>query len=134
MQITGAFLALDARIVEDKLNVVGGVVDWLSVPRAGKVDEAGQPVVGYAYLVTLMQAGPDDHQRPYRMTVEMINSEGESRVVDDRQISVDAHRGENRFWVTPFGMPADKEGRMVLVVTIEGGGSFSVPVHITLED
>lgn len=134
MQITGAFLALHADIVDDKLNVVGGVVDWLGVPRAGQVDEAGEPILGYAYLVTLMQAGPDDHGRPYRMTLEMVDSAGESRVVADGEVAVDGHEGENRFWVTPFGIQAENEGRMVLVNTIEGGGSISVPVQIRFND
>lgn len=134
MQIIGAFIAEYAEIVDQKLNVTGGVLDSLAVPRAGQLDESGEPIFGVAYLVTLMQAGPDDHERPYRMTLEIVNSDGVSEVVADGPISVDAHQGENRFWVTPFGVQAEAEGRMVLVNTIEGGGTISVPVHLELND
>lgn len=62
--ITGAFIAVHAEIVDQKLNVTGGVLDWISVPKVGSVDDAGNPIGGLFYLVTLMQAGPDDQQKP----------------------------------------------------------------------
>ncbi len=77
-----------------------------------------------------MQAGPDDHQKPYRMTTEVVEVDGSSRVLVDATVAVEAHSGENRFWVTPFGMAGKTSGRRVLVQTIEGGGSIALPVEV----
>lgn len=96
MQITGAFLAERADIVDGKLDVSGGVLDWIGVPKPGEFDDAGNMAVGLVYLVTLMQATPDDHLKPYRMTTEMVDSEGNSHVVADGEVALDAHSGENR--------------------------------------
>jgi hypothetical protein len=135
MQITGAFLAVQAEIVDQKLNVTSGVLDWISVPRSGQVDGEGNVLVGVVYLVTLMQAGPDDSGKPYRMTTELVDGEGSSHVVADEIISVETHSGENRFWVSPLFLSADGEGgRMVLIQAIEGGGSISIPVDVHIED
>jgi len=130
MQITGGFLAAHAEIVDQKLNVTGGVLDWIGVPPVGQTDAAGNPLVAVYYLVTLMQAGPDDHRKPYRMTTEAVEVDGSSRVLIDATIAVDAHSGENRFWVTAFGMAGTTSGRRVLVQTIEGGGSIALPVEV----
>lgn len=130
MQITGAFLAAHAEIVDQKLNVTGGVLDWIAVPEVGQRDADGNQAVGVYYLVTLMQAGPDDHHRPYRMTTEAVDLDGSSRLLVDATIAVDAHQGENRFWVTPLGMAGTTSGRRVLVQTIEGGGSIALPVEV----
>lgn len=130
MQITGAFLAAYAEIVDQKLNVTGGVLDWIAVPQIGQKDADGKPLVAIYYLVTLMQAGPDDHQKPYRMTTEAVEVDGSSRVIADATIAFDAHSGENRFWVTPFGMAGQTSGRRVLVQSIEGGGSIALPVEV----
>lgn len=132
--ITGGFLAENADIVDGKLNVTGGVLDWIAVPRSGQVDGAGNMLVGFVTLVTLMQATPDDHQKPYRMTLEMVDSEGNANVVADGEVSVEAHTGENRFWVTPIALAAEKGGRMVLIQTIEGGGKISIPVEVRVVD
>lgn len=130
MLITGAFLAAHAEIVDQKLNVTGGVLDWIAVPRIGQQDAHGNPLVGIYYLVTLMQSSPDDHEKPYRMITEIIEVDGSSHVLVDATIAVDAHSGENRFWVTPFGMARATSGRRVLVQTIEGGGSIRLPVEM----
>jgi hypothetical protein len=130
MQITGGFLAAHAEIVDQKLNVTGGVLDWIGVPQIGQKDTAGNPLVAVYYLITLMQAGPDDHQKPYRMTTEVVEVDGSSRVLVDATIAVDAHSGENRFWVTPFGMAGSTSGRRVVVQTIDGGGSIAIPVEV----
>ncbi|MGV0595723.1 hypothetical protein [Mycolicibacterium porcinum] len=133
MQITGAFLAESAEVVDGKLNVSGGVLDWIGVPRRGEFDDAGNMAVGLVYLVTLMQATPDDHRKPYRMTTEMVDSDGTSHVVADSDVEIDAHTGENRFWVTPIGVAAERSGRMVLIQSIDGGGSVSIPVELRVE-
>lgn len=135
MQITGAFLAENAEIVDQKLNVTGGVLDSITVPRSGQLDGKGNMLVGGVNVVTLMQAGPDDHQKPYRMTTEIVDAEGNSHTLADGEISVDAHSGENRFWVTPLAIAgAGAGGRMVLNQTIEGGGSIAIAVEVHIDD
>ena len=128
MVITGAFLAAHAEIIDQKLHVRGGVLDYITVPRPD------EDLVGVVYLVTLMQAGPDDHQTPYRMTLELVDPRGDSHTIADGPISVDAHHGENRFWITPIGLKARTPGRIVLVNTIVGGGSVSIPVEVRYDD
>lgn len=134
MQITGAFLGQHAEIVDQKLNVTGGVLDWIGAPRAGQADERGNPLVATYFIVTLMQAGPDDHQKPYRITTEAVGADGTSRILGDATIAVDAHTGENRFLVTRFGISAETSGRNVLVQTIDGGGSVALPVELRVVD
>lgn len=134
MIITGAFLALQAEIVDQALNVTGGVLDWICVPPPGATDSDGNPVFGVIHLVTLMQAGPDDHQKPYRMKVELVDPHGNRTTVDERDIAVDAHTGENRFWVTPLAIGAGTPGRAVLINSIEGGGDpVSIPIEVRFQ-
>jgi len=97
MQITGTFLAEYAENLDQKLNVTGGVLDFITVPKRGQIDDAGNPIVAMIYLVTLMQASPDDHQKPYKMTTEMDEIDGSRHTFIDATIAVDAHSGENRF-------------------------------------
>jgi len=130
MQITGAFLAEYAEIVDQKLNVTGGVLDFITVPERGQVDDAGSPIVAMVYLVTLMQAGADDRQRPYKMTTEIVEVDGSRRTVIDAPISADAHSGENRFWVTAFGMSGGTSGRRVIVQTLDNGDSIALPFEL----
>lgn len=134
MKIMGAFLAEHAEIVEQKLNVTGGVLDWIGAPRAGQADEWGNPIVATYFLVTLMQAGPDDHQKPYRMRTEAAHADGTRRILAEATIAVDAHTGENRFFVTRFGISAEASGRNVLVQTIDGGGSVALGVEVRVVD
>jgi hypothetical protein len=81
-----------------------------------------------------MQAGPDGHQEPYRMTSEAVEVDGTSRILVDTTSSGDAHTGENRFLVTRFGIIAQTSGRRVLVQTIDGGGSVALPVEVRVVD
>lgn len=136
MQITGAFLAQHAEIVDQKLNVTGGVLDWIGAPKAGQVDEQGYPIVATYFLVTLMQAGPDDRQKPHRITTEAAHADGTRRTLAEAMISVDSHIGEseNRFIVQRFGVNAEMSGRNVLVQTIDGGGSVALPVEVRIID
>ncbi|WP_203457429.1 hypothetical protein, partial [Mycolicibacterium sp. CBMA 361] len=130
VQITGAFIAIHAEIVDQKLNVTGGVLDWISVPKVGSVDDAGNPIGGLFYLVTLMQAGPDDQQKPCRMKLELARHDQTVETLAEGEITFDGDTGENRFWVMPFVMQAERQGRMVLINSIEGGGFVSIPVDV----
>lgn len=134
MQMIGAFLAQHAEIVDQKLNVTGGVLDWIGAPRTGQVDERGNPLVATYFIVTLMQAGPDDYQKPCRITTEAVGADGTSRVLADVTYFFDVPTGENRFVVTRFGISAENTGRNVLVQTVEGGGSAAVPVEVRVVD
>ncbi|KAA8946838.1 hypothetical protein [Mycobacterium sp.] len=130
MQITGAFLAEHAEIVDQKLNVTGGVLDFITVPKRGQVDDAGNPIVAMVYLVTLMQASADDHQKPYKMTTEIVEIDGSRHTFIDATIPVDAHSGENRFWVSQLGMSGGTSGRRVLVQTLDNGDSVAIPFEL----
>jgi hypothetical protein len=130
MQITGAFLAEYAEIVDQKLNVTGGVLDFITVPKGGQVDDAGNPIVAMVYLVTLMQASADDHQKPYKMTTEIVELDGSRHTFIDATIAVDAHSGENRFWVSVLGMSGGSSGRRVFVQTLDNGDSVAIPFEL----
>lgn len=134
MQITGAFLAEHAEIVDGKLNVTGGVLDMVRAPAVGLTTEHGEQLALPLSLVTLMQAGPDDEGRPYRMTLEVVSSNGEVTVLGDQEIPGGHRRGENHFWISDFGLTAHATGRVALIASIKGGGSVSVPVFVERVD
>jgi hypothetical protein len=77
-----------------------------------------------------MQASADDHQKPYKMTTEIVEIDGSRRTVIDATIAVDAHSGENRFWVSAFGMSGGTSGRRVLVQTLDNGDSVAIPFEL----
>lgn len=56
MQIIGAFLAEHAEVVDQKLNVAGGILDWITIPKADQLDDHSERLAATYYLVTLMQA------------------------------------------------------------------------------
>jgi hypothetical protein len=63
------------------------------------------------------------------MKLEFIDSQGNPQTLADSEIAVDAHEGENRFWVSPVLIAGISEDtRLVLINSIEGGGSVSIPV------
>ncbi len=132
MQITGVFLAEYAEIVDKKLNVTGGVLDFITVPKRGQVDDAGNPIVAMVYLVTLMQASPDDHQKPYKMTTEIVEIDGSRHTFIDATIAVDSHSGENRFWVSSLGMSGGTSGRRPPRdrQTLDNGDSVAIPFEL----
>lgn len=134
MQITGAFLAEHAEVVDQKLNVTGGVFDSLRVPRLGVVDENGDQLAGWLHLVVLLQASQDDLDQPqesYRLTVEVVLSTGETRPVGDIAMTWESTDSHNRFWQVRFPLAAERDGRMVLMCSVDGGVPVSVPLHLT---
>ncbi|MBS9534059.1 hypothetical protein KIH27_10735 [Mycobacterium sp. M1] len=139
MQIEGLFLAEDAQVVDNKLYATGGVPKSIQVPRAGQLNDEGEMAAASYSLVTLMEFGPDDGTRPYRMTTELVDAEGNKRVVADGEIipvtsAPGAGAGEKCFSVSELRINADKDGRMMLVQTIDGGSSMSIPVTLHIVD
>ncbi len=134
MQITGAFLAEHAEIVDGKLNVTGGVLDLVRAPAVGLTNENGDQLAMPLSLVTLMQAGPDDEGRPYRMKLEVVSSNGDVIVLGDQEIPGSTLQRENHFWISDFGLTAQATGRVALIASIEGGGSATVPVFVEKVD
>jgi hypothetical protein len=122
--ITGAFIAEEAEVVDAKLNVRGGVVDSMPLPPEG-----------YAvpmHLVVLLQAGPEDVDRPYRTVVEVVAPDGTQTTLIDQDIAVGAHRGVNRFWQWPIVVAAPTTGRISFLITI-GGTTLAVPIEVVDE-
>ncbi|MEH3141339.1 MAG: hypothetical protein PGN37_14410 [Mycobacterium kyogaense] len=134
MQIVGAFLAEHAEIVDGKLNVTGGVLDVVKVPAVGLTNGNGEQLALPLALVTLMQAGPDDEGRPYRMKLEVVSSNDDITVLGDQEIPGAHLAGENHFWISAFGLTTRTTGRVALIASIEGGGSVSVPVFVERVD
>jgi hypothetical protein len=132
--ITGGFLAERAEIVDQKLNVVGGVLDCCTVPKVGHVDSNGNQLFAFAYFVTLMQSGPDDCDQSHQMTLEMIDGCGVRQFVSNIDVTVGVESGANWFWVAPIALMAEESGRLVLMATIPGGGSTSVPIELRVAD
>lgn len=85
------------------------------------------------YIVTLMQVTPDDHQKPYRLKTEIVDPTGNVALFADGEVSVDAHRGENRFWVIKIGLAAPHGGRITFLQSIGGGEPIAIPVELRVE-
>ena len=120
--------------MDGKLNVTGGVLDVVKAPAIGLTNENGEQLALPLSLVTLMQAGPDDEGRPYRMKLEVVASNGDIIVLGDQEIPGGHPEGENHFWISDFGLTTRATGRMALIASIEGGGSVSVPVFVERVD
>lgn len=130
MQITGAFLAEHAEIVDQKLRVVGGVLDSITVPRVGLYDEHGQARRASYYIVTLMQATPDDDGKPYRLKTEFVDPDRNTHLLTDNEIAFEAKYGENRFYVSQLNMAAPYGGRVALLQSIDDGEPVAIPVEL----
>lgn len=130
MLLTDAFLAVKAEFVDGRLNVNGGILRTIRVPpptmgslanaRAGRVD-----------LVTLVRTGPSDHQRPYRLTIEFIDADGNRElVVEDTIVFEDPAEGSG-CWVSPLMLANVKPGEVAFIVTIDGAGEpVRIPVQV----
>lgn len=120
MIITGAFFATTAEIVDQKLNVTGGVLDWVAT-------ELNRP--NLVNLVMLLQSGLEDtEQESYSVNLEIFSPTGPSVTIAG-PIQMDAHQGENRFWVTPFYFAFTEYGRHVFAITVDSS-NFSLPLTV----
>ena len=133
MHITGAFLAEHAEIVDQKLNVTGGVLDTVHAPKAGQFNDKGEMLVGTLYIVTLMQSTADDHEKSYHLKTELVDPDGNTHLLLDNEIAVDAHTGENRFYVSLLTFAAPSGGRITFLQSIDDGDPVAVPVQLIVE-
>lgn len=117
--ITGAFLAETATVVNNKLDVSGGVLSGYAV---------GADRMARLVLVVLTQAETDEPVG--RVDVE-IRPPGDG---DPQQIAYDvpdaAAGGEMGFAYFPVEVNLATNGRWVFVVTC-GPGAVSLPLHVT---
>lgn len=115
--VTGALLAESATVVNNKLNVVGGVLDTY---RAG-VDRHAR-----ATLVVLTQAEPFD--RAPNVDLKVTDPSGESREIE-LVIPPSSLGGEIGFACFPVGIPVPVDGRYLLSVSTQAG-SVSLPLNV----
>ena len=116
--VTGAFFAESAAVVDNKLDVRGGVLSSFRVgpDRLVKVD-----------LVVLTQAQASD--KDVRLNVELVKPSGEIQIVEAAIPDITL-KGDNGFAFFPLGLTAETDGRYVLVVTC-GGSSVSLTLNVT---
>ena len=117
MIVTGAFLAEAAASVDNKLHVWGGVLDACQV---------GPDRLAKVTLVVLTQAEAGDSAA--KVDVEIIPPSGDS-VKLQLDVPEGSLSGENGFAYFHLGIPAEADGRYVLLVT-SGGGAVSLPLGV----
>jgi len=116
--VTGAFLAESAAVVDNKLDVKGGVLSSYRV---------GPDRIAKLNLVVLTQAQAFD--KDVRLNIEVVKPSGEIQAVQAAIPDVTL-KGENGFAFFPVGLIAETDGRYVLVVTC-GGSSVSITLKVT---
>lgn len=121
MIVTGAFFADQAEIVDQKLNVTGGVLDWVAT-------ELNTPF-GPLDLVILLQSAADDADRDsYDVKLDIFAPSGTVQTIAG-PVQMNAHSGENRFWRTRFVFTFTEYGRHVFALTVDNS-EFSVPLTV----
>ena len=121
MIVTGLFLAEKATVIDGKLHVWGGVLDYWTV-GADRIAEFG--------LVILVQAEPGD--TAWTIGLELRSPNGAA--VDLPSASCpDAEAGENRFACPTFTAQFPDDGRHVFIATTSsrsGESTAAVGVEI----
>ena len=116
--ITGVFLAESASVVDNKLNVSGGVLSRYMVAP----DREARFV-----LVVLTQAETDSPVR--RIQVEIMPPTGDESLVVEYVLPEAAVGGEIGFAFFNVEVELPLDGRWVFVVT-GGAGTFSLPLQV----
>lgn len=120
MIVTGAFFAQMAEIVDQKLNVTGGVLDWLET-------DLNSPFP--LNLIILLQSGLEDSSRDtHDVTLEVFGPSGPAGTIAG-PMQWDRREGENRFWLTPFNFVFTEYGRHVFVFSIDNS-TVSLPLTV----
>ncbi|MDY6995218.1 MAG: hypothetical protein SW019_01395 [Actinomycetota bacterium] len=117
MIVTGALLAESASVVDNKLNVTGGVV---STYRMGS-----HPIIPVT-LVVLTRSQPFDMAPT--LTVTITNPAGESRDVE-LEVPLASLGGEIGFFCVPLRIPVPALGRYTVVLPAQGG-SIELPLTV----
>jgi hypothetical protein len=118
MIVTGAFLAEAASVVDNKLNVTGGVLSKFVV---GPDRRAG------FLLVVLTQAEADDPD--HRVRVEIWPPTGDEPLRATYEMPEQAMLGEIGFAYFPVEVALPVDGRWVIVVA-GGPGVISLPLVV----
>ena len=119
MIVTGAFLAEAASVVDNKLNVMGGVLSGYVV---------GPDRVAEFVLVVLTQNEPDDQDR--RVDVEIRPPNGGQPLRIAYEVPEAAMLAEIGFAFFPVRVRLAVDGRWVIVVT-GGAGMISLPLAVS---
>lgn len=91
---------------------------------------AGNAPTGSFYTVSLFRTGPNDHQKPFALTIEFIAADGERRVVARNTVMFDDPAEGGGCWVSPITLESPKPGQVFFVVSVEGAGRpVSIPVQ-----
>jgi hypothetical protein len=117
--ITGAFLAESAKVVDNKLNVSGGVLSRFMVDD----DRVAQLL-----LVVLTQAETDDPDR--RVEVEIRPPTDDDPHFLEFELPESAAGGEIGFAFFAIEVILPYDGRWVIVIT-GGAGVVSLPLMVT---
>lgn len=117
--ITGAFLAESASVVDNKLNVSGGVLSGYMV---------GPDRLAQFVLVVLTQAETDSPDR--RLGVEIRPPTDDEPMTMEYELPESAAGGEIGFAFFDVEVSLPVDGRWVIVVT-GGPGVFSLPLHVS---
>ncbi|BBX75452.1 hypothetical protein H7H78_13990 [Mycobacterium shinjukuense] len=117
--IVGAFLAEAASVVDNKLNVSGGVLYRFAV----EPDRSAQFL-----LVTLTQAETDNPDR--RVGVEIRPPTDDEPLFLEFELPEAATAAEVGFAIFPIDVILPSDGRWVIVVT-GGAGAISLPLIVS---
>ncbi|CAN3131066.1 hypothetical protein ACNUDN_24350 [Mycobacterium sp. smrl_JER01] len=118
MIVTGAFLAETASVVNNKLDVRGGVVDRF-IARPDRI--------AMVTLVVLLQPQPFDQAPVVDVTISTPAGEPHRLVLDVPQNSLGGRIG---FFCAPIRLPVPVDGDYVFSIATHQG-SLSLPLSVT---
>lgn len=118
MIVTGALLAQSAAVVDNKLDITGGVIDNFRV---------GPDRLAWVMLVVLIQPEPLD-QKP-TVDIKILSPEGNSHEVH-LEVPPSSLGGEVGFVLSPLGIPVPVDGRYLLSISSHGG-LVSLPLKVS---
>ncbi|MGB2923025.1 MAG: hypothetical protein WA944_09725 [Mycobacterium sp.] len=121
---------MKADFTDGALNVSGGLLGTMYVPSPLEYGSGDVPT-GSFYLVSLFRTSPNDHQKPFGLTIEFIDSDGLRQVVARNTVVFDDPAEGAGCWVSPITLASPKPGQVFFTVSVEGGGKpVSIPVQV----
>lgn len=121
MIVTGAFLAEFANVSEQKLNVIGGVLDWFAIPR-----DRVEPFVVPLTMVVLLQSEAEDDGRA-DIRIEVLVPESEATVVGSIQVQLPPE-ADHGFQVAQFMVDVVRTGRHIFILSTPSGDPFTLAI------